>query len=74
MPALYMVLGGLCGMLIGISVADYWLIPAGALGTMMGTLAFARTRSGKDILFSGSSFIRSFCVYGLRLLVVMRSE
>ena len=71
MAALYMVLGGICGMLIGLTVEDYWLIPAGTLGTLMGTLAYAKTRSGRDILFSGSSFIKYFCVYGLRIIVVM---
>lgn len=69
--ALYMTIGAIIGLLLGLSVGEYWLIPGCALGTLLATFAYAKTPAGKAILFSRSTFIQYFCAYGLRIIVTI---
>lgn len=68
---LYLLLGSVAGLLVGMSIDASVMILSAIIGTLLGQLAFSKTPRGKWIKFSFSNFIHYFCAAGLKTIVTI---
>ena len=66
---LYLLLGAVAGLLVGMSIDASVMILSAVIGTILGQLFYAQTPKGKWIKFSFSIFIHYFCSVGLKTIV-----
>ena len=68
---LYITLGSLAGLLVGMSVDASVMILCAIIGAIFGELAYTRTPKGCWIKFPSSVFIHYFCAKGLNIIVTI---
>ena len=67
----YLAVGGVAGMLIGMSVEASVMVLCTLVGTLFGQLVYCRTVKGRWMRFPSSIFIRYFCARGLKIIVAV---
>ncbi len=67
----YLLIGTIAGMLIGIALGEHFMVAAAWIGTIIAQFAFAKTPKGRPLLFSASNFISYFCAKGIHILIVV---
>lgn len=68
---IYITVGALAGMLLGMTVSASILVLGVAVGAVLGLMAFVNTPKCKALGFSPSTFIHYFCAKGLPIVVAM---
>lgn len=67
----FLAIGAIAGMLLGMSVDPDIMILCTAIGTIFGQLIYSRTPNGRWIKFPSSVFIHYFCARGLKTIVAV---
>ena len=65
---LYMTIGAMAGVFIGISINPSIMVLCAIIGTIFGQLAYSRTPKGCWIKFPSSIFIHYFCAKGFKIV------
>lgn len=66
---LFLLLGAVAGLLVGISIDASVMVLSVIIGTLLGQLFYSRTPKGRWLKFSFSIFISYFCSVGLKTIV-----
>ena len=66
---LYLLLGAVAGLLVGMSIDASVMIFSAIIGTLLGEFFYSCTPKGRWVKFSISIFIHYFCSVGLKIIV-----
>ena len=66
---LYLLLGAVAGLLVGMSIDASVMTLSAIIGTILGQLFYCQTPTGKWVKFSFHIFIRYLCSVGLKIIV-----